>query len=241
MGCSAQEMVDAIITAGELRGADGRGEDGLDGYMSMLASTSLRQFGILLGGALRLKMQARRDNDDEKPEFLTLKEARAEFRKIGIPERVVDYLPHLDRRDLPAMQRKSAQPNGTRAIGEAVINAAIRHGSDGRGRSGLTGFMLMVERTDPQLFAMFLGMAQRWQAKHPSKSPEPDKHEMDPEWEEYLHAVLDECWGTGPERERRDNPYPDPEADDMPPERRFIQGEAGADFRHPCRRGRAPQ
>jgi hypothetical protein len=42
MGCSAQEMVDAIITAGELRGADGRGEDGLDGYMSMLASTSLR-------------------------------------------------------------------------------------------------------------------------------------------------------------------------------------------------------
>jgi len=34
MNCSAQEIVDAIITAGARRGSDGRGKDGLNGHMS---------------------------------------------------------------------------------------------------------------------------------------------------------------------------------------------------------------
>src|SRR5271165_2616564 len=80
MSRSAQEIVDAIVTAAVLRGADGRGQGALDGYMLTMARTNSRRFGILLGWALRLKMKARRGTDDEKPDFLTDAEARAELR-----------------------------------------------------------------------------------------------------------------------------------------------------------------
>jgi hypothetical protein len=143
MRCTAQEMVDAIIDAAARRGADGRGRHGLDGHMSMLASTSLRKFGILLGGALRLKMKPGRGEDDERPELVTLEQAKARLREAGLPESFADYLRPVDCR---TEQRKRAQPNGTRSIVEAVINAAIRHGSDGRGKDGLLGYMLMLER-----------------------------------------------------------------------------------------------
>jgi hypothetical protein len=61
MNCSAQEIVDAIITAGAGRGSDGRGKDGLDGHMSMLARTDRKRFGILLreGTAAEDEGQAR--------------------------------------------------------------------------------------------------------------------------------------------------------------------------------------
>jgi hypothetical protein len=210
MRCSAQEMADAIITAGALRGADGRGQDGLDGYMFMMARTNSRRFGILLGWALRLKMKAPRGTDDGKPDFLTLEEAKAELQEFGIPERILDYLPSIDLRTVPADRRKKAQPNGTRAIGEAVINAAIRQGSDGRGKDGLLGYLLMLDRVDPQLFAMFLGIVQRWQVKHPPRSPSSDKEELDPWSKAYYQAVMEECLGVEPVR-TRPNPYPDPE------------------------------
>jgi hypothetical protein len=56
--------MDAIVAAVARRGADGCGKDGLDGYMFMLASTSCRRFGILLGRTLWSKMQPGRDKDD---------------------------------------------------------------------------------------------------------------------------------------------------------------------------------
>jgi hypothetical protein len=213
MSRSAQEMVDAIITAGKMRGADGRGKDGLDGYMLTMACTNSRRFGILLGWALRLKMKAPRGTDDEKPDYLTDEEARAEFREVGgIPERFFDYLSPIDLRTVPADRRKRAQPNGKRAITEAVINAAIRHGSDGRGKDGLVGYFVMLDPVDPQLLAMFLGIAQRWQVKHPPRSPKP---ELDPLMQDYYSAMLKRCleerWGPNTD-DIGENPYEDPEA-----------------------------
>jgi hypothetical protein len=157
-------------------------------------------------------MKARRGTDDEKPDFLTLGEAKAEFRTFGIPERLLDYLPKIDRRTVPADLRKRAEPNGTRVITEAVINAAIRRGRDGRGKDGLLGYLLMLDPVDPQLFAMFLGLAQRWQVKHPPPSPKP---ELDPLMHDYIRAKLkkisEERWGPDTYR-IRENPYEDPEA-----------------------------
>jgi hypothetical protein len=217
MGCSAQEMVDAILNVGALRGSDGRGRDGLDGYMSMLASTSYRRFGILLGRALRFKMTARRVTDDEKPDFMTVAEAKAELRRAGVPERFVDYMPTMDIRELPALQREKAQPNGTRTITQAVLNAAIRHGSDGRGKGALQGYFLLLERMDPPIFDMLTRTAQWWQIRHPPPSPKPDKQELDPSLEEYHRAILEHCrrerCGPKPDWDRA-NPYPDPESDD---------------------------
>jgi hypothetical protein len=53
MNCSAQEILDAVITAAVRRGSDGRGRDGLDGRMFTLARTDPESFGILLVAALR--------------------------------------------------------------------------------------------------------------------------------------------------------------------------------------------
>jgi hypothetical protein len=214
MGYSAQEYVDAIVTAGALHGADGRGKDELDGYMFMLARTNCRRFGILLGGALQSKMTARRNTDDEKPDFLTLEEAQAELRKFGIPERVLDYLPSIDVRTVPADRRRKAQPTGTRVITEAVINAATAHGSDGRGKDGLLGYLLMLDRVDPPTFDVLTRMAQRWQVKHPPRSP---KRELDPRPEESISAILKKLLEErcGPDRDHiGKNPYEDPEVDD---------------------------
>jgi hypothetical protein len=136
---------------------------------------------------------------------------------IGISERVVDYMPTMDIRELPALQRKKAQPNGTRSITQAVINAAIRHGSDGRGKDGLQGYFLLLERMDPPIFDMLTRTAQWWQIRHPPPSPKPDKQELDLSFEEYHRAILDYCWryrGVPEPDWDRANPYPDPESDD---------------------------
>jgi len=216
MNATAQEIVDAIITAGALRGRDGRGKDGLDGHMFMLARTSCRRFGRLLGWALRSKMKARRDKD--RPDFFTHEEMKAELRANGLPEWFCDYFRYIDVQDLPAEQRKTAQPNGTRAITEALVKAATRHGGDGRGKAGLLGYLLMLERSEPQTFHMLMRMAQQWQVKHPPRSPEPDKHEPDPGVVQAL-AKLKECreadnevWAENPYMDP--DPYPDPEKEE---------------------------
>jgi hypothetical protein len=66
---------------------------------------------------------------------------------------------------------------------EAVVNAAIRHGSDGHGKDGLVGYMLLLERTEPRTFNMLTGIAQRWQA---SRSDQPNEPKPLQTWEEIL-------------------------------------------------------
>jgi hypothetical protein len=173
MDCSAQEIVDAIITAGAKRGSDGRGKDGLDGHMSMLARTDRRKFGILLGRALRLKMKAKPDGRETKgKKYLTEEEAKAELRASGISVEILQFCHRYDLRNLPAEPPESAGPNNTRNLMEAVVNAAIRHGNDGHGKDGFVGYRFLLQRTEPTIFNMLMGVAQRWQA---SRSDKPNK------------------------------------------------------------------
>jgi len=171
MNLSAQEIVDAIITAAVRRGSDGRGKDGLDGRMFMLARTDHESFEILLVAALRLKMKAKPEHGAAVKKFLTAEELRAELRENGISEEVIKYWPCYDSENLPAEARKDAQPNGTRQVMEATINAAIRHGSDGHGKDGMVGYMLVLERTKLKTFNRLMEMAQQWQAATTKKMP----------------------------------------------------------------------
>jgi hypothetical protein len=131
--------------------------------MFRLARTDRESFGILLVEALRLKMKVAPERPALK-KYLTEEEMRAERRKSGIPEEIIKYMHPVDCRNLPAELPKDAQPNGTRQVIEATINAAIRHGSDGHGKDGLVGYMLALERTTPKTFITLMEMAQQWQA-----------------------------------------------------------------------------
>jgi hypothetical protein len=173
MNCSANDIVDAIITAAVRRGSDGRGKDGLDGRMFMLARTDRGSFGNLLVAALRLKMKAKPERWAACKEFMTEQEAKAELRELGLPEELLKYLPEYDPENPPAELSKDAQPNGTRELMEATINAAIRHGSDRHGKDGLLGYMLVLQRTKFKTFVRLMELAQQWQVKATAQSDKP--------------------------------------------------------------------
>jgi hypothetical protein len=178
MKCSAKDIVDAIITAGVRRGSDGRGKDGLDGQMFMLARTDRECFGLLLVAALRLKMKAKPEHWAAGKKLLTEAEAKALCRELGLSENILKYLP---RRRLEDLQAEDARPNGTRDLMEAIINAAIRHGSDGHGKDGLMGYMLVLERTQLKIYVRLMEMAQQRQVKTtvPSDKPRPTMEEVE--------------------------------------------------------------
>jgi len=181
MNCSAQEIVDAIITAAVRRGSDGRGKDGLDGRMFTLARTDRESFAILLVAALRLKMKAKPEHGAAVKEFVTEEEARALLREYGLPKELLKYLPEYDPENPQAELSEDAQPNGTRELMEATINAAIRHGSDRHGKDGLLGYMLVLQRTKFKTFVRLMELAQQWQVKETAQSdkPRPTEEEVD--------------------------------------------------------------
>jgi hypothetical protein len=167
MNCSTKDFVDAIITAAVRRGSDGRGKDGLNGRMFTLARTDRESFGILLVAALRLKMKAGPEHGAARKTTLTWEEARAQLRERGLREEFLNYLPP------PSELSKDAQPNGTRELMEATINAAIRHGSDGHGKDGFLGYMLVLERTKFKTFVRLMEVALQWQVKATPQSDKP--------------------------------------------------------------------
>lgn len=109
---------------------------------------------------------------------MTEEEVRADLRNCGISEEVIKYFRCYDSWNLPAEFRENAQPNGTRYVMEATINAAIRHGSDGHGKDGLVGYMLVLERTTPKIFIRLMEMAQQWQAAMAKKTPRPTDEQV---------------------------------------------------------------
>jgi hypothetical protein len=130
-------------------------------------------------------MKAKPDERDRMggKKYLTEEEAKAELRASGISVEVLQFCHCYDARNLPAEPPESAGPNGTRDLMEAVVNAAIRHGSDRHGKDGLVGYMLLLQRTEPRTFNMLTGVAQRWQA---SRSDKPNKPKPLPTKEELI-------------------------------------------------------
>jgi hypothetical protein len=221
MNLSAQEIVDAIITVGVRRGSDGRGKDGLDGRMFMLARTDRESFGILLVEALRLKMKAAPERGAALKKYLTEAEVRAELRESGLPEEVIKHMHPVDSENLPAEFPKDAQPNGTRQVIEATINAAIRHGSDGHGKDGLAGYTRVLERTTPKTFIRLMEMAQQWQAATTTtnKMPTPTEEQIQADLREAgfpadIIKIMHPSGDAIDPEELGPDPYGDPEADE---------------------------
>jgi hypothetical protein len=67
--------------------------------------------------------------------------------------------------ELPEEPDEGFRPTGTRDLTQALINAAIRHGSDGHGENGLAGYVVLLERTEPKIFDGLIGLVQLWQAE----------------------------------------------------------------------------
>jgi hypothetical protein len=127
MNCSAQEIVDAIITAAVRRGNDGRGKGGLDGRMFTLARTDPESFGILLEAALRLKMKAAPEHRAAErilTEEEIKEEIKAQLRERGLPEELLKYI--YDPNEPRAELSTDAQPNGTR---ELMRSSTPRYGT----------------------------------------------------------------------------------------------------------------
>lgn len=74
-------LVDAILKAAERVGSDGKGRDGLQGYMIFLAKEYRKEFLALLAKVMEL------EPDQEKPKavFRTREEIEAEMKARGLP------------------------------------------------------------------------------------------------------------------------------------------------------------
>jgi hypothetical protein len=77
-------LKDAILSAAEQVGEDGKGRDGLVGYLRRIACTEPKSFAMLLG---RLLLLQDTDQDDEPAEvrYQTVEEAQQALRELGIP------------------------------------------------------------------------------------------------------------------------------------------------------------
>jgi hypothetical protein len=84
--------------------------------------------------------------------------------------------------------QKGVRPSSTRDLTEAVIKAAIRHGSDGHGENGLAGYVVQLERTEPKISDRLIGLAQLWQAEVAAR-PKPPEKMVYPTLEE-MNAVM---------------------------------------------------
>ena len=77
-----KDLREAIILAAEQFGEDGRGRDGLVGYLRRLARTEPKSFAMLLGRVPTDEI-IRKDNGPQ--EYKTLDEVKQALRERGIP------------------------------------------------------------------------------------------------------------------------------------------------------------
>jgi hypothetical protein len=180
MNKTADDSMDAIVTALERLGEDGHGKNGLQGRMFMMARFNAKRFAIFLERALRVWMNAKPGKGPTvRKAYLTYDEVAAELRERGIPLQIMKY---LGPEEVPAELLEGVRPSDPHDLTEAVIAAAIRHGSDGHGENGLMGYVVQLERTEPKNFDRLIGLAQQWQAarpKQPEKRVYPTLEEID--------------------------------------------------------------
>ena len=79
-------------------GSDGRGRDGLEGYMMMLARREPKTFAMLLRAVLPMQLNADFNAQLNQP-YETLEEAMAAARQLGLPDTKIYEL--KDYRRLP--------------------------------------------------------------------------------------------------------------------------------------------
>ena len=126
--------LEAVVNAALSLGSDGRGKGGVGGHMVAMASKDPKRFAPLLERALQLKNAEWRGGEA----FLSDEQAVARMKKMSLDEIVylkfVDEPPRLD----------DGPPSSATDFLYAIIAAARRHGSNGRGKDGVEGYIRML-------------------------------------------------------------------------------------------------
>jgi hypothetical protein len=144
--------VEAVILAAAICGFNGRGKNGLLGYLRMLAQRFPRQYAKLLLAILR---------DQEWQKIRAVKKERKEYdrwrRAVARPNARLHLL-------------KPPTPHGTievavGALAEAVLSAAAKVGSDGRGNRGLSGYFRIYACRHVPVFLRFLMVIMDFEAR----------------------------------------------------------------------------
>ena len=66
--------------------------------------------------------------------------------------------------------RTAGTPNKvTKALREAVVEAAEKVGEDGKGKDGAVGYLVMLAKSEPKAFASLLGRAMPLQVEGPGE------------------------------------------------------------------------
>lgn len=84
-------LKEALIIAAEEEGSDGKGKDGLTGFLRHLARTDIRAFAMLLGRAMPLQFEGRGEMQ-VKVTYRTIEEVRVELESRGIDMEMVQKL-----------------------------------------------------------------------------------------------------------------------------------------------------
>jgi hypothetical protein len=111
------EIKEMIIAAFTELGANGRGEEGLKGFIKKIGREDLKSSAMLLRAVLPMQVNAS-INTSINVKYKTLEEANEEARKLGLPERrvfeLVDYRRVEDEEDEPRPATRPAAPTPAR-------------------------------------------------------------------------------------------------------------------------------
>jgi hypothetical protein len=156
-------VLEKIIRAAERNGEDGRGCDGLVGYLRRLAIRSPYAFAMRMRRVLLLapKMPIMPASPETLEEYLERR------RQEGLPEDIIVELEQEIRSDLRKAKKTDAIPMRERGqrqqppgnLVEAFILAATQVGEDGHGRGGIDGYFLRLLKKCPAGFLLLLDPA----------------------------------------------------------------------------------
>jgi hypothetical protein len=187
------ELEDAVVNVAQSLGSNGRGKGGVGGHMMAMASKHPKRFAPLLEKALTLKKGARPDEDCEwrgGKLVLRREQALARCKASGLPETILNYLlVPLD--ELGPLD--DGPPSSAADILDAIIAAARRHGSNGRGKDGVEGYIRMLADIGSRTFDRWVIRAMVEQVEDKFRA-----HEVLPEEMEEFSARTRERFGMDP-------------------------------------------
>jgi hypothetical protein len=187
-------LEDAVVNAALSLGSNGRGKGGVGGYMVAMASKRPKRFAPLLEMALRLKKSARPNEDCEwcgGKAISSREQVLAYCKEVGLPETILNYLPRVSADEL--LRLDDGPPSSATDFLDAIIAAARRQGSNGRGKDGVEGYIRMLARIGCRTFDRWVIRAMVEQVEDRSRP-----HRVSPEEMEEFSAIIREQFGMDP-------------------------------------------
>jgi hypothetical protein len=152
--------LEAVVKAARSLGSNGRGRGGVGGYIFAMASQNPKRFAKLLENALEQKNSAWGGGDA----VLSDEQLMKRIEKMSVNEIVMEHAIHLVAPPL------DDPPSSATDVVEPIIDAARRHGSNGRGKGGVEGYIRMLAQIECKSFDKWIIRAMDEQVK--GRSPQ---------------------------------------------------------------------